>query len=726
MAISRDIDSLVRRKKHEIMQTIGPDGLFQSSEYANHSQVIVDSVTGNYKIPIKLDQYWGDVDGDVACTNGRLIRHNLQNSVAYSFTDLENMYRANDGVLFHECAHIIFSDFDESKKAVYSLQQGEFYNAEPDAFAQEDIDLLNEMKDYLQKEEYRSIFMTMYSNFDNIISDQHDENALINRNGGFVEECILIAREGLRKGLLSLEDMIDQDSEPLSIIFSLSLQYARFGYAVVADEGNKKNNEFLEVLYKMAPFIDNAVATDNPYEKADCINEILLKMWPFIKEILDKQENSNDQDSSEQQDSDEHDNGQGLGGGQNSSSSTENQNPSESGTPQQSQSPSPQSAIQNILDQLEKGSKNSGGTAAPQNAKSSSEARKNSRAAVKAAGSGQENSDIQSGSNTKKAQQASERAADLSQNGDGKEALDSIMSSIAQSLAEDSVSQEIISAGITEINAVDQNSTHSGRTVKTIMQTDVTKSDINLYNSLMEELAPYSKNLQKKMQQMLRDLQDGTTVRNLPFGNTFEARDAYRPDKKYFSNKKGPQDLPNMAIAVLVDHSGSMRGERLYAAMKASMLLYDFATHLGIPVSVAGHNTITGGIQYYQYSDYNKVSESEKYRLAKMVCGRCNRDGMAIEISANRLSNRPEDVKLFIIISDGQPNDASYGGTAAAEDIRSIVKKYKKKGVETIAAAIGGDKDRIKAIYGEGSFLDIESLESLPKTLVNLVRKRII
>ena len=724
MAISRDIDSLVRRKKYEIMQTIGPDGLFQSPEYANHSQVIVDSVTGNYKIPIKLEQYWGEADGDIACTDGRLIRHNLQNSVAYSFTDLENMYRANDGVLFHECSHIIFSDFDESKKAVYSLQQGVFYSAEPDASTQEDVDLLNEMKDYLQKEEYRSIFITMYSNFDNIISDQHDENALINRNGGFVEECILIAREGLRKGLLSLEDMIDQDREPLSIIFSLSLQYARFGYAVVADEENEKNNEFLDVLYKMAPFIDNAVATDNPYEKADCINEILLRMWPFIKEVLDKQENSDGQDSSDQQDSEGQGSGQGSGSSQDSSSG--NQGPGESGAPQQSQSQSQQSAIQNVLDQLGKGSENSGGTAAPQNAKSSSEAKRNSRTAMKAASGGQENSSAQGGSNTERAQQASERAADAFQNGDGKEALDSIMSSVAQSMAEDAVSQAIVSAGLAEINAVDQNSTHTGRTVKTIMQTDVTRSDIRLYNSLMEELTPYSKNLQKKMQQMLRDLQDGTTVRNLPFGNTFEARDAYRPDKKYFSNKKGPQDLPDMAIAVLVDHSGSMGGERLYAAMKASMLLYDFATHLGIPVSVAGHNTIYGGIRYYQYSDYNKVSESEKYRLAKMVCGSCNRDGMAIEISANRLSNRPEDVKLFIVISDGQPNDDGYGGTAAAEDIRSIVKKYRKKGVETIAAAIGGDKDRIKAIYGEGSFLDIESLESFPKTLVNLVRKRIV
>ena len=85
----------------------------------------------------------------------------------------------------------------------------------------------------------------------------------------------------------------------------------------------------------------------------------------------------------------------------------------------------------------------------------------------------------------------------------------------------------------------------------------------------------------------------------------------------------------------------------------------------------------------------------------------------------------PEEVKLMFIISDGQPNADNYGGNSAKEDIRSIVSKYKKKGIQTFAAAIGDDRERIREIYGSG-YLDITDLSQLPKTLVNMVKKRLI
>ena len=108
-----------------------------------------------------------------------------------------------------------------------------------------------------------------------------------------------------------------------------------------------------------------------------------------------------------------------------------------------------------------------------------------------------------------------------------------------------------------------------------------------------------------------------------------------------------------------------------------------------------------------------------------MGTGGCNRDGAAIEISANLLSKRQEDIKLLIIISDGQPNHSNYGGTEAQKDIQSIIRRYKAQGIETIAAGIGDDRKRIHAIYGD-CYLDISDLNSLPRQLTNLVRKRIL
>ena len=109
-----------------------------------------------------------------------------------------------------------------------------------------------------------------------------------------------------------------------------------------------------------------------------------------------------------------------------------------------------------------------------------------------------------------------------------------------------------------------------------------------------------------------------------------------------------------------------------------------------------------------------------------MSASGCNRDGLALEVALNLLSKRPEECRMLFIISDGQPSAQGYGGPPAYEDMRSIVEKYRRKGIETIAFAIGSDKDRIKMIYGQDSFVDISDLNALPKTLVRILRKKIV
>lgn len=102
----------------------------------------------------------------------------------------------------------------------------------------------------------------------------------------------------------------------------------------------------------------------------------------------------------------------------------------------------------------------------------------------------------------------------------------------------------------------------------------------------------------------------------------------------------------------------------------------------------------------------------------------CNRDGAAIRFVAEQLSKRPEEIKLLILVSDGQPNGDGYGGTAAEEDLRGIKQEYQRKGVIFVAAAIGDDKANIERIYGD-SFLDITDLTQLPIKLTNVVKRHI-
>ena len=101
-----------------------------------------------------------------------------------------------------------------------------------------------------------------------------------------------------------------------------------------------------------------------------------------------------------------------------------------------------------------------------------------------------------------------------------------------------------------------------------------------------------------------------------------------------------------------------------------------------------------------------------------------NRDGAALRYVADQLVKRPEDVRILILVSDGQPTDSGYGGTAAEEDLRGVKQKYVKKGLIFATAAIGNDKENIQRIYGD-SFLDITDLTKLPIQLTNVVKKHI-
>ena len=77
-----------------------------------------------------------------------------------------------------------------------------------------------------------------------------------------------------------------------------------------------------------------------------------------------------------------------------------------------------------------------------------------------------------------------------------------------------------------------------------------------------------------------------------------------------------------------------------------------------------------------------------------------------------------------MLVSDGQPADSGYGGSAAEEDLRGIKQEYQRKGILFVAAAIGSDKENIKRIYGD-SFLDITDLNQLPTKLTSVVKRHI-
>lgn len=164
--------------------------------------------------------------------------------------------------------------------------------------------------------------------------------------------------------------------------------------------------------------------------------------------------------------------------------------------------------------------------------------------------------------------------------------------------------------------------------------------------------------------------------------------------------------------------------DRITTARAAALVLHDFCRSLGLPVIVYGHSTGYDDVELYAYAEFDSMDGRDKYRIMDMSARWGNRDGAALRFVAERLSQREEETRILILISDGQPADTDYYGTEAEADLRGIKREYTNKGILMFAAAIGDDKPNIQRIYKDG-FLDITDLHKLPANLTRLISQYI-
>ncbi|AZO47488.1 MAG: cobalamin biosynthesis protein CobT [Mesorhizobium sp.] len=151
--------------------------------------------------------------------------------------------------------------------------------------------------------------------------------------------------------------------------------------------------------------------------------------------------------------------------------------------------------------------------------------------------------------------------------------------------------------------------------------------------------------------------------------------------------RNGPSapDLANTVVSILVDHSGSMRGQKMLYAAASVDIAQEFLRTLGIKVELLGFTTRAwrGGysrqtwdadgrpknpgrlndllhIVYREADDMRQGSIGHALKvMLRPDLLKENIDGEAIEWAADRLRKRPERRKILLVVSDGAPVDDS-------------------------------------------------------------------
>jgi len=248
------------------------------------------------------------------------------------------------------------------------------------------------------------------------------------------------------------------------------------------------------------------------------------------------------------------------------------------------------------------------------------------------------------------------------------------------------------------------------------------------YIRLSQELMPVVQEIARKTLPLLEHETSAGFERNRYYGSRFQADSVAYRDYRHFARKRPPTETPTLAVGLRVDESASMSAfGRLEAAKRAVIAVYEFCRLCHIPVLIYGDTADVSRLEQmslYAYADFEKPDDHDRYRLMGIRARSNNRDGMALRIMAERLAHAPQQAKLLISISDGQPKAMdNYTGSYAARDMRQTIEEYERKGVAFLAAAIGQDKDVIHDIYGQDKFLDIANLREFPARLVRIIAR---
>jgi cobalamin biosynthesis protein CobT len=197
------------------------------------------------------------------------------------------------------------------------------------------------------------------------------------------------------------------------------------------------------------------------------------------------------------------------------------------------------------------------------------------------------------------------------------------------------------------------------------------------------------------------------------------------------------------AITLLNDCSGSMRGDKVQAAMRATVMFLECLQLAKIKTEVlaytTGEVTIGRGVETrtawtygriealitYVYKTFDEVyGAAVKKRISNYHFTQMNNncDGDSVRLAADRLLKRKEKRKILIVLTDGNVCHAG-DDAAGAKYLHDVIPVIEKQGVEVIAVAIGTadlarrDYRRVIAVDKCGSNLERNILDGLKEVM---------
>ena len=686
------------------------------------------------------------------------------------------------GLNLHECGHLLFTDFQLMMKSMEALKKGEMYPTP------EDNPYLQKLRNFLYTTGNEQYILPIFKKLDNCIEDGFVDRAVMAMVPGYARCLRYVRNEDNSLEKMTYKEMVDKKCPRVHIFIAMTLFYARHGLLLFDDSDS---GELIDSFKEVMPVIKKAVFSASPFQRKKMVWKVMCYLYNFI-EIDNNQQKNNSQNGAQQGNNSQSGTQQGNSSqsgaqqGNNSQSGTQQGNNSQSGTQQGNNSQSGTQQGNNSQSGTQQGNSSQSGTQQGNNSQSGTQQGNNSQSgaqqgnssqsgtqqgnssqgdaqqsngsvcgespqslqeALKQADAAMRNTEstkhnntvtpneqvmsaLENKLNSASGKSSEEKKADETGNLECSE-LDSIANKVAEGKIFQKQEDEIKKDMSQKVTSYLSNApTHRGIHAK-CTRAGVTERATSSYEKEHRELDSIVTRMITEFEKEIKERQTGDTLTGLYTGKRFEAREAYRYDKRVMSRKILPEDIPDMAVGILVDCSGSMGGDKIHYAIQSAYITYSFCKRLQIPVFVVGHTTSGNDVSLISVADENSLDNNDKIRIFDLRSQNCNRDGYALKYCMEKLKHIVAEQKLMMIISDGCPNHTGYHLNEGRADCQAIVKDGIKNGITTIAAAID-DAVNVQSVYKKGiseknsaEYLDLSDLRKLPKAFVKIIKKRL-
>lgn len=725
----KKVKQLIQQKRGKITD----QEFFTSRLLAHHFEDMAAAQTKRYGASrrVRVRLLWQPDNTDLAYTDNFHITINAGNPAITEFPTREERYQMVLGLFAHELGHCLYTDFLAQQSYRNALSACRWYPGKPALTRVLDVKNEREFWEYAKEDPQNLVLLGRVAHeVCNVLEDAAMENRVLERFPGTLGQALDFVRAWQWREMPTVTQLKERETQGTPVFYSLLqliLSYGKFGELKYGEE--PLSEEHIQTVFGLLPLLDADLRTPSGKGRWDTVNRILVRCWDYVREYLESLKQRFEEEKSS--------------GGPGSVFSQLDEELStlvgsstlgEGGTV-----PVSSETTEASLPQPEKREKThalAGGNPSGEDENSGERLSTAGVSSESAAGNRSGKQEITPEEQGRLPLMETDHLSEpmgggVEVNGDYTPEIsgtvEAEMERLLDAMAEKSVCQELEQDRLSELNqeaqAISYGDIHKGVAIRVNRMTEVPPEMVAQYDAIAGPLLAISKQLQKSLLRQLRDQQRGGKQTGLLMGRRLDAHALFRSDGKVFTKNALPIQPPEMAVALLLDESGSMCSQdRATYARASAIILYDFCQALRVPVMVYGHSTGGSSVELYSYSEFDTIDQEDKYRLVDISARESNRDGAALRFVAERLSHRPEELKLLILVSDGQPADTGYYGTAAEEDLRGIQQEYRRKGILFVAAAIGDDKENMERIYGD-SFLDITDLNQLPVKLTQVVKR---